>query len=157
MPVGAVIGAAVVGAGATVASGAMASHAQSKAADQASATQQQVASENNQLARDTYAQNASRLDPYSQMGVAAGDAYMGLLLGDKNGKADGSGWATAPSAASVATPAPNNALAPFGGLPSTPTGSALSPVVAQQAQQAIAAGADPAAVRARAASMGVQF
>lgn len=241
MPVGAVIGAGVLTAGATVATGAMASHAQSQSADQAANIQETVANENNQLARDMYTANASRLDPYSSMGLAAGDEYLGLLLGHapSSGSTAGNGWApvtgtshptptagtgtaapdgyTGPSLSSIMAMGhdgtshngqsaigsyldyylqhpeldpgfsdtlmftndnfagdtalagqvlqarqnytnahPSSALAPFGAAAPS-SGSALSPVVAQQAQAAIAAGADPNAVRARAAQYGVSL
>jgi hypothetical protein len=241
MPIGATIGAAVVGAGASIYSSSQAGHAQTSAANTASNDQLLVANENNQLARDMYNANASRLDPYSTMGLAAGDQYLGLLLGDapRPGQPAGNGWApvlgnpgpngtpanptpngtgTTPGAGGTPTPAPytgptldqinamqhdgipgnyQSALAAYyaahpptatqalamqhdgipgnyaaamqainnqpvtpltglGGLTPGP-GSALAPVVAQQAQQAIAAGADPAAVAARAASYGVRL
>lgn len=209
MPVGAVIGAGVLTAGATVATGAMASHAQTSAANNAADISLATAQENNALARDMYNANASRLDPYSAMGLAAGDEYMGLLLGDAPAADShaGSGWAPVAGTptpttggtgtGTTPTPAPatysgpsltqilamkddgipgnyeaamnaynswyashpstgsGSALAPFGAAAPQPAPSALSPVVAQQAQQAIAAGADPAAVRARAAQYGV--
>jgi hypothetical protein len=51
-----------------------------------------------------YNANASRLDPYSTMGLAAGDQYMGLLLGDApaHGQPAGSGWAPV-----IGNPGPN--------------------------------------------------
>lgn len=187
MPVGIGVGAAVIGAGATIVASDKASGAQTKAANTAAATERANAEMNNKLARDMYGWNAARLDPYSSMGLAAGDAYMGILLGDQAGHT-GSGWAPMPGTAAPApttgttpipgtTPAPSATPAPSGGTPLSqlagryaeanalapavaapaPAPSALAPIVAQQAQAAIAAGADPAAVAARAASMGVQL
>lgn len=246
----------MIGAGAGIYSSSQASHAQTSAANTASNDQLLVANENNQLARDMYAANASRLDPYSTMGLAAGDQYMGLLLGEapQHGQPAGSGWAPVignPGPAGSAahptpTPAPGTGTgttptstgytgptlsqimamqsggqgainaylsyyqahpdqdpgfttispfhgdpyvdesaassvlaarnayisshpgstglpglggAPTGGSTTLPSfgGSALSPVVAQQAQQAIAAGANPQAVAERAASYGVRL
>jgi hypothetical protein len=246
MPIGATIGAAVVGAGASIYSSSKASKAQTSAANDASQIQLQVADENNQLARDMYAANAARLDPYSSMGLAAGAEYMGLLgvPFDKpsastapplaNGGSSGSSGSGASLPFSITseqndgipgnyqtdmttyfmthppTPAElaamkddgiagnyqaalaamnatgsspptleqinamkndgiphnyNSALAAYNASQTasptptaTPTiGSALSPVVAQQAQAAIAAGADPVAVQARAAQFGARL
>jgi hypothetical protein len=243
MPIGATIGAAVVGAGATIYGSSQASKAQTSAANDASQIQLQVADENNQLARDMYAANAARLDPYSSMGLAAGAEYMGLLgvPFDKpsastapplaNGGSSGSSGHTLPSSITSEqndgipgnyqsdmttyfmthppTPAElaamkddgiagnyqaalaamnatgsspptleqinamkndgiphnyNSALAAYNAShqPATPataptSGSALSPVVQQQAQAAIAAGADPVAVQARAAQFGARL
>lgn len=211
MPVGATIGAAVVGAGAGIYSSSKASHAQTQAADQASNIQLQVADENNQLARDMYDANASRLDPYSNMGLQAGDEYMGLLLGPNHtqpGSKTPNGYATIPTPQHLGTGSSTGSGASGASGPSTladvlatqhdgtpgnfqgalasyyaahpPTAaevaamkndgiphnaaiagqyvqssSALAPTVVQQAQQAIAAGADPRAVAQRAAGYGV--
>jgi hypothetical protein len=100
VPVGATIGAAVIGAGATVIGSSKASKAQTQAANQAAGDQLAVAEENNQLARDMYDANATRLDPYSDMGLQAGDAYMGILLGTNHtqpGSATTNGYATIPT------------------------------------------------------------
>lgn len=198
------IGAGVLGAGASIYASSKASSAQKSAANTASNDQLAVSQENNQLARDMYNANASRLDPYSTMGLAAGDEYQGLLLGPAASHAS-NGWApVVPSGGTSApgttptTPAYSgpsliqimamqhdgiagnyaaamaaynaahqggdtplvglggSALAPFAGS-APPSGSALSPVVTQQAQQAIAAGANPQAVAQRAASYGVRI
>jgi hypothetical protein len=216
MPIGATIGAAVIGTGASIYSSSKASHAQTQAANQAAGDQMAVAQENNQLARDMYDANASRLDPYSNMGLEAGDAYMGILLGPNHtspgstttngyatiptphtlgsggsGSGSGSGssgpltlpdimpmqndgipgnYASAltayyaahpPTAAQIAAMKndgiPGNYAAATAAGAQAPASSALTPVVAQQAQQAIAAGANPQAVAQRAAQYGVQF
>jgi hypothetical protein len=52
---------------------------------------------------------------------------------------------------------PGNYAAATAAGAQAPASSALTPVVAQQAQQAIAAGANPQAVAQRAAQYGVQF
>jgi hypothetical protein len=214
MPIGATIGAAVIGAGAGIYSSSKASHERTSAANTAAGDQMAVAEENNQLARDMYDANASRLDPYSNMGLQAGDAYMGILLGPNHTQAGGTtanGYATIPTphnlgsgsgsgtgsgTGSAAAPSlsqimamqndgvPGNyasALSAYyaahpptsaqiaamknDGIPGNyaaataaaaqPSSSALAPVVAQQAQAAIAAGANPTAVAQRAAQYGV--
>jgi hypothetical protein len=189
----------------------MAGNAQQDAANQASDVSLAVAQDNNALARDMYSANAARLDPYSTMGLAAGDQYMGMLLGHAptSGSA-GNGWAPVVGNSHPSTPTPGStgstgapatytgpsmlqilamkddgipgnyqsalnaynawyashpqggvtsALAPFAAAPTTPVSSpAVNPqTIAQQASAAIAAGADPAAVRARAASYGVHL
>jgi hypothetical protein len=99
-------GAAVLGAGATIYAGSQASHAQTSAANTAASEQQAVADENNQLARDMYDANASRLDPYSNMGLQAGDEYMGLLLGPNHTAPGGTttnGYATIPQPQKLGT------------------------------------------------------
>jgi hypothetical protein len=209
MPVGATIGAAVLGAGATVYASSQGSHAQTNAAQTASNDQLRASEENNQLARDMYTANASRLDPYSMAGAYAGDEYLGLLLGPAPAHTPGgstpNGYFTFPTTTAVpgsstggtgstgpqtlpdvlamqhdgipgdyqpALSAYYSAHPPtqaevdamkHDGIPHNaaiaqqyvqPT-NALAPVVTQQAQTAIAQGADPQAVAARAASMGV--
>jgi hypothetical protein len=188
-------GAALLGAGATIYASNKASSAQTQAANQASDVSLAVANENNQLARDTYNANAERLDPYSRMGLAAGDEYTALLLGDA-GSAHSHGYApvggtpapgTGTIGATVGSTQPaytgpsltqilamkddgiphnyENALAAYNAAQQPGAGSqpsALAPFaspvsVTQQAQQAIAAGADPTAVRARALQYGVRL
>lgn len=176
MPVGATIGAAVVGAGATIGAGAMASNATKSAANTAADTQLQVSQQNNQLARDEAAAAQARLDPYSSMGLDAGDEYMGILLGHAPSHSTG----TSPNGY-VAYPAPTTT--PSAGALSGYNGPSLDQIMAMQhdgipgnfksalaayaaaqpsaatvqqhAQAAIAAGADPAAVAAHAAQYGV--
>jgi hypothetical protein len=132
MPIGAVIGAGVLTAGASIYTGSKAASAQKSAANNASDTTLQVASENNQLARDMYAENASRLDPYSNMGLAAGDEFMGLLLGHAPTTANaGNGWAPVKGVNTpAATPTPTT-----GGTGSTPVtgygGPALGAISSQ--------------------------
>lgn len=176
MPIGATIGAAVVGAGAGIISSSNASSATQHAADQASATEQNVANQNNQLARDMYAKNEGHLTPFMNAGMAAGDEYLGLLLGPEASHKS-LGWypvaGTAPTTTTPTTGAtgttapattpwssmthisPANALSPLLGSQSAPAASALGGIVAQHAADAIAAGANPAAVAQRAAQYGV--
>lgn len=140
-------GAAILGAGATIYASSKASHAQTKAANQAAQTEQNVATQNNDFAKQIYAENAARLDPYSNMGLAAGDAYMGLLLGSApTTTGSPNGWATVHPANALATAVPSTPA---------PVPSALGTGnIAEQAQAALAAGADPAAVRARIEALG---
>lgn len=79
MPIGAVIGGAVIGAGGSVLAGSKSAKAQTKAAQTASDTSLQVANENNQLFRDTRAQNIAIAQPFYNGGVAAGNALNDLL------------------------------------------------------------------------------
>lgn len=148
-----------------------ASSAQTNAANQAAATEQNVATQNNQLARDMYAKNEGHLTPFMNEGMAAGDEYMGLLLGPE-GSHKSLGWYPVPGTtpttpATGSTPpaaqswsdmthiSPTNALLPMLGSQSSPAISALGGIVAQHAADAIAAGANPAAVAQRAAQYGV--
>lgn len=64
------IGGAVLGAG-----------AQKKAASQAADAQKESSAEQIAFAKDVYASNAARLDPYSSMGLPAGGVLAGLLFG----------------------------------------------------------------------------
>jgi hypothetical protein len=138
MPIGAVIGGAVIAGGASIAAGSMASHAQSKAADTAAQTAANNTASNNALTEKIYGENASRLDPYSTMGLSAGNEYMGLLgVPTSSPTTSALGTVTPPATGTSALGTHNNSS------------------IAQQAQAAIAAGADPTAVRTRAASMGV--
>ena len=81
MPVGAAIGGAVIGAGGSIIAGSEASSAQKHAANTAADTSLQVANENNQLFRDTRAQNLQIAAPFYNNGLAASNALTGLLLG----------------------------------------------------------------------------
>lgn len=71
----AIIGSAVIGAGASYLGG----KAQSKAAGKAADASLAAARENNELSREIYGQNASRLDPTASRGIQAGNALAGLL------------------------------------------------------------------------------
>jgi hypothetical protein len=87
MPIGATIGAAAITAGGAVA----ASSASKKAANKASDTAAAGSAANTALAREQYANNAARLDPYSQGGMRAGGVLSGMLgVGDPNSSVD---WA----------------------------------------------------------------
>jgi hypothetical protein len=83
MPIGAAIGGAVITAGGAVASGAMSSSAQKKAAQTAANSAQSTTDANNQLFRDTRAQNIAIAQPFYNNGVAVGNALQGLLLGSQ--------------------------------------------------------------------------
>jgi hypothetical protein len=75
MPIGAAIGTAAVGIGGAV----MGADATRDASRSANDTAQATAAANNALSREMYANNAQRLDPYSQGGLRAGNALQGLL------------------------------------------------------------------------------
>jgi hypothetical protein len=78
LPIGAAIGgSAIVGVGGAV----LSSSAQKKAANKAADTSLQASQENNALYREIYGQNKALLTPYSNMGLAAGNALTDLLLG----------------------------------------------------------------------------
>lgn len=77
MPV-ALVAAGVAAAG-TVAGSAISSKASKKATNRAVAAQQDMATQNNALQRETYAQNAARLDPFAAQGMQAGNAMNALL------------------------------------------------------------------------------
>jgi hypothetical protein len=96
MPPAVAIGASAV---ASIGGGILSSKAQKKAAKKAAKVSAQNTATNNALARETYNNNAARLDPYSQNGLRASNALTGLLLG--------------PAPASPVAPAPTtSALAP---------------------------------------------
>lgn len=71
--------AAAIGLGATALGGVLSAKSQKKAAGKAADVSQQVANDNNALARDMYSQNAARLDPYGARGNAAGGQINALL------------------------------------------------------------------------------
>lgn len=75
MPVAAV----VAGAVATVGGAVLSANAQKKAAKKAAGAVEDSSAANIQLAKDTYAQNASRLDPFVSQGQTAGNAIMSIL------------------------------------------------------------------------------
>jgi hypothetical protein len=83
MPIGAAIGGGVIAAGGAIGAGAISSHAQTKAAQTAATTAQNTTDANNQLFRDTRAQNIQIASPFYNNGVAAGNALSGLLLGSQ--------------------------------------------------------------------------
>jgi hypothetical protein len=83
MPIGAIIGGAVITGGAAIGASAIGSHAQTKAAQTAATTAQNTTDSNNQLFRDTRAQNIAIAQPFYNNGVAAGNALQGLLLGSQ--------------------------------------------------------------------------
>lgn len=81
MPIGAVIGGAVIGAGGSIIAGSKSASAQKQAAQTAATSAQNTTDANNQLFRDTRAQNIAIAQPFYNNGVAAGNALQGLLLG----------------------------------------------------------------------------
>lgn len=207
------LGTAALGAGAGIYGASKASKAQSKAADTASDTAQYTAQMNNQLARDMYASNSARLDPFATNGLMASNALTDMLLGTSKFNPNASPYAgTLADPANPASPAAKagaapyteaqiaaawndgvrgnaeamqnannqwyasqpaaNALAPIAGAPTaaptaptaapvaaTPATNALAPVAGStapleaQAQEAVAAGANPNLVKARLAIM----
>ncbi|MES2904552.1 MAG: hypothetical protein V4696_10240 [Pseudomonadota bacterium] len=85
--------AAGIGAAASIGGAALSSSAQKKAANKASATEAQNSAANIALARENYANNSARLDPYSQTGMRAG-GVLGDMLGigpNTDGQYGGSG------------------------------------------------------------------
>lgn len=119
MPIGAIVagGAALVGAGASILSSSKAAKAQKEASQTAADTTLQVAQENNAFAQQMYDQNAGRLDPYSNMGLAAGGDLMSLLLGP----APNGSWSKSATPATTPT-APTSPTAP-----GAPVGSGVTP------------------------------
>lgn len=118
MPVGVGIGTAVLGAGAGIYSASKSAHAQSKAADKAANVELQVADKNNAFAQSIYTQNEGHLTPFINMGGAAGDELMGLLLGKAPGSTSttNNGWYTPPSATpTTATGMPSNPAFAYSG------------------------------------------
>lgn len=75
MPIGAAIGTAAVSVGGAV----LGASATNNAADTAADAQRDASAANTALARETYAQNAQRLDPYAANGMTAGNAIMSIL------------------------------------------------------------------------------
>jgi len=76
------LGAAVgIGAVASIGGAALSSSAQKKAAKKAAKVEADNTAANNALAREMYANNASRLDPYSANGMRASNALTDMLLG----------------------------------------------------------------------------
>lgn len=163
------IGAAAISSSATKKASKTAAAAQEKATD----SQLQIAQGQQDLYREVYAQNKETLNPYVQSGYGA-QAVVEQLLGLKpltasqfnNGDwytpgtvdYNKGGARTAPATPAPTTPTPTTPATP------TPTGTPAGSFahnndndLAQQAQDAIAAGANPALVRARMAGMGVNF
>ena len=68
-----------IGAAASIGGAVLGSRAQSSAARSAANSAAENSAANNALTREIYGQNASRLDPYSQGGLRAGNALQGLL------------------------------------------------------------------------------
>lgn len=75
-----VVAAGIAGA-ATIGGAVMGSKAQKKAAKSAAKTSAANTASNNALARETYNNNAARLDPYSANGLRASNALSEMLLG----------------------------------------------------------------------------
>lgn len=74
--------AAGIGAVATIGGGLLSASAQKKAGKDAAAATERASEREIQFARDTYNQNAARLDPYNQSGQYAMGVLNGLLYGD---------------------------------------------------------------------------
>jgi hypothetical protein len=81
MPIGAAIGGAVIGAGGSIIAGSKSASAQKQAAQTAANSAQSTTDANNQLFRDTRAQNIAIAQPFYNNGVASGNALQDLLLG----------------------------------------------------------------------------
>lgn len=159
MPIGAAIGGAVIGVGGNIIAADKAGKAQTKAADKAADTSLQVAQLNAGLFREARDQNYALLKPWEQRGALGSYALTDLLLGTSffpQAMANPQGGpAPAPAPSTGGQPA-GGALNGFAaGQPASGLQPANAASIQQQAAEAIAAGADPNAVRARAAGMGI--
>lgn len=72
-----------VTAAASIGGSVLSASAQKKAANKAAQASTDNTATNNALIRETYQQNATRLDPYNQQGMAAGNVLSEMLLGNR--------------------------------------------------------------------------